>query len=100
MVCIHMSLRNSEDGGVGVGGRESIGDRGGGVYSQEDGGVGVGGRESIGDRGGGVPLPCQPLLTLLRCLSRSTLYVSFPSPCQPLLGRFFSSSSMLRSTLG
>ena len=31
-----------------------IGDRGGGVHSQEDGGVGVGGRESIGDREGGV----------------------------------------------
>ena len=94
-------MHSQDDGaGVGVGGRESIGDRGGGVHSQEDGGVGVGGRESIGDREGGVPLPCQPLLSLLRCLSSSTLYVLFPSPCQPLLGRFFSSSSMLRSTLG
>lgn len=29
-------------GGVGVGGRESIGDRGGGVVERDKGGVGVG----------------------------------------------------------
>ena len=34
-----------------MGGRESIGDGGGGVDEREEGGMGVGGRESIGDRG-------------------------------------------------
>ena len=43
-----------EEGGVGVAGRKSTGDRRGGVDAQEEGGVGVAGRKSTGDRGGGV----------------------------------------------
>ena len=43
----HYSVDTCEEGGVGVGGREYMGERGGGVDACERGGVGVDGKESI-----------------------------------------------------
>ena len=47
-------MGDQEEGGVGVGEKESMGDEGGGADDREEGGVGEGGKESMGDKGGGV----------------------------------------------